>query len=141
MMSFVQPWLYDNRKLVIKDVEIGAWIANHYNPASFLVFSLATLATLLWYFLGARANIRNAKEAFNWQLYWWLFLLIPVLGICLALYFFNPIGPEKTGSRDALISLTGLFIFNVLWLFWLPTVTSSPKDIKRIPPGANLLRR
>lgn len=134
VMSFIQPLLYDKRILLIKDVPIPTWIAQQYNPGAFIVFGLSVLATVLWYVLGARANIRTAKEAFNWNLYWWLFLLMPIIGICLALYFFNE-------SKDALLSLTGLYIFNVILLYWLPTVTSSPKDIKRIPPGASIIRR
>jgi hypothetical protein len=65
---------------------------------------------------------------------WWIFLLFPVLSICVAISFF-------TGSNDTLVFLTIFFVLDILLLFWLPTATSTPGGLKFLPPGSIHLRR
>ncbi|NEP58809.1 MAG: hypothetical protein F6K31_17610, partial [Symploca sp. SIO2G7] len=135
LMFFLQPWIYQNGMLRISDVSVNAWLSDDYTPGATIVFFISVFSTVLWCVMANKAEIRTAADSFRWQVVWWILLLLPILSICGALYFFN-------SSQDALLSLTGLFIFDAIFLlFWLPTVTSSPKDLKYILPGSFLLRR
>ncbi len=138
LMIWLQPLIYQNRMIPIRDYpenSFEVWLLDNYMIGAWIVFGVSVLATLIWSFMTARARVRGTLDVSQWQLVWWLLGLLPVMGICIALYFFNE-------SADALLSLAGLFIFNgLIWLYWLPTATSSPGLFKHIPPGAFLLRR
>lgn len=135
LMFLGQPWIYSNRMIRVRDVPLDSWISNYYIPGALLVFGISVFSTLIWCVMAARARAKGAEEVFRWKLVWWLLLLLPVLSVCAAIYFFNR-------SDDARLSLTGFFVIDaIFWLFWLPTVTSSPGDLKYIPPGAFFIRR
>lgn len=135
LMFYGQPLLYKNRAIRITDVSVKAWLREDYIVAAGIVFALSVLATIIWCFLTARAKVGGAIDAFRWQVVWWLLGLLPVLGIGIALFGFNR-------SEDGLLSLAGFLLFDgLIWLFWLPTATSSPGSFKHIPPGAFLIRR
>lgn len=135
LMLFVQPWLYQSQILFLSDVtDTETWIADEYLQGAYLVGGVSVVATFIWYFLSARAKILTSKDTSTWRLLWWLILLLPVLSIGGALAFYN-------SSRDALLTLTVLYILDVLLLFWLPTATSSPLSTKFLPPGSFLMRR
>lgn len=134
LIFFLQPWLYYSQNIVIGDVDLKVWLADQYMPGAYLVGGVAIAATFLWYFLSAGAKILSSKDTSQWRLLWWIILLAPVLSIGGALAFFNR-------SRDALLTLTLLYVLDVLVLFWLPTATSSPMATKFLPPGSFLMRR
>lgn len=137
LMFWLQPLVYQNRSIRVADYPGGVdtWIRENYFPSVGIVFGFSLLATLLWYFLTARAKVKNASDVASWNLVWWLLGLLPIIGIAIALIFFN-------NSDDALLSLTGFLIFDGLFLlYWLPTATSSPGSFKYIPPGAMTIRR
>jgi len=135
LMFWIQPWIYQNRFIQITDVpKIEAWVSNYYTTGATVVFTVSLISTLLWYGMAAKAQIKGGEDAARWSLVWWLIFLLPILSICLAIYFFR-------GSEQALLSLTGFFIFDVLVLFWFSTVTSSPQALMYAPPGAFLIRR
>lgn len=135
VMFYLQPLLYENRAIPITDVRVNTWLREDYTVGAGIVFGFSVFATVLWYFLAARAKVAGTIDIFRWQVVWWLLGLLPVVGIGIALFLFNR-------SEDALLSLAGFFIFDgLILLFWLPTATSSPKLLKHIPPGAFLIRR
>ena len=135
LMFYGQPLLYKNRAIPITDVPVNAWLREDYTVAAGIFFAFSVLATVIWYFLAARAKVTGAIDISRWQVVWWLLGLLPMLGIGIALFFFNR-------SEDALLSLAGFLLFNgLIWLFRLPTATSSPGLLKHIPPGAFLIRR
>ena len=136
LMFWGQPWIYQNRHIPITDVpRIEAWVSDEYMPGAIFVFVVSVIATLLWYVIAAKAKVKTASEIFSWQLIWWIFLLLPIVSICVAIGFFNR-------SQDARLSLTGFLILDVMFLlFWLPTATSSPGSLMYIPPGAFFIRR
>jgi hypothetical protein len=43
-------------------------------------------------------------------------------------------------SSEAQLSLIFFFLLDAIWLYWLPTATSSPEAVKYIPPFAFFLR-
>ena len=135
LMFLGQPWFYKNKVIRISDVPTNTFIGEDYTTGASIVFAIALIATVLWSFMAAKARAKSADEISKWRLIWWLLMLLPILGIIIAIALFNR-------SDDALISLTAFLIFDGIFiLYWLPTVTSSPGDLKYIPPGAFLIRR
>ncbi len=133
VMFLIQPWLYQSGILAITDVEIETWIAEKYISGAAIVFTAAVGATVIWYLSARRSRVTAFEQASALRLVWILLLLIPIIGICVALYFFN-------SSSQALLSLTALYGLDVLLLYWFSTVISSPGLLKFIPPGAFTVR-
>jgi len=129
-----QPWLYRSGIISPSDVDPENWIGSNYTNGAAIVFSVAVVSTILWYVIGAKAKIKGASQASNIAFLWWLFMLLPILGIGVSLYFFN-------GSKDALLSLASFYVLDVLFLFWFSTALSSPEAVKFIVPGSFFLRR
>ncbi|MEM9275356.1 MAG: hypothetical protein AAGA80_20680 [Cyanobacteria bacterium P01_F01_bin.143] len=137
LMFWLQPLIYQNRLIRIADYQGGVttWIRDDYYLSAGIVFGLSFLAMLSWCFGTARAKVKNAADVASWNVVWWLLGLLPIIGIAIALIFFNK-------SDDALLSLTGFLVFDGLFLlYWLPTATSSPGSFKFTPPGAMFVRR
>jgi hypothetical protein len=134
IMFFVQPWIYQNRIIRISDVELETWLQENYFPGASIVFAASVISTVVWYFMAAKAKVQGASDVERWRVVWWLFLLLPVVSICIAIAFCNV-------SKDVLVSLTGFYILDILLVFWLPTATSSPRSLMYLPPGGFLLRR
>ncbi len=137
LMFWLQPLIYTGRYIRVSDYLAGvdAWVTENYFVGAGVVFGFSIVATLLWSFFTAKAQIKGAVDASRWQVMWWLLGLLPIMGIAIALIFVNE-------SDDALLSLAGFLIFDgLIWLFWLPTATSSPGLFKHIPPGSFMLRR
>jgi hypothetical protein len=135
VMFLGQPWIYDNKLLRISDVPITTWISQDYTTGSGIVFVIAFLATSLWAFMAAKAKAKSASDISKWRVIWWLLMLLPIISVIVSIAFFNR-------SNDALLSLTAFLIIDgIILLYWLPTVTSSPGDLKYIPPGAFFIRR
>ncbi|MBO3463175.1 hypothetical protein G7B40_029165 [Aetokthonos hydrillicola Thurmond2011] len=134
IMFFVQPWVYENRIIRISDVSPDVWLEESYTSGAITVFAVSVISTLIWYLTAAKARVKGSADVERWRLFWWIFLLLPIASICIAIGFFNQ-------SQDALLSLTALYIFDIILVFWLPTATSSPGLLMYLPPGAFILRR
>ena len=137
LMFWLQPLAYQNRFIPVTDYPGGVdiWVGDNYFTSAVIVFVASLLATLLWYFLTARAKVRNASDVANWNIVWWIFGLFPLVAIAISVFLVNE-------SDDAKLSLIGFFIIDGLFLlYWLPTATSSPGSFKYTPPGAMLVRR
>lgn len=137
LVFLLQPLLYQWRLpgFFITDEIVEDWLSFDYYSAARLVFIVTILSMVIWFALTANNKALSAASNSKWSLFWWILLIISGLSVPIAVYFFG------RSSSDALISLTGLLVFDVFWLFWLPTVTSSPNTTKYIPPGADTIRR
>jgi hypothetical protein len=134
-MFLIQPWFYNNKLIRISDIPVNTWISEYYTTGAGIVFVASLLTTIFWTFMAAKARAKSANDISKWRLMWWLLLLLPIISIIIAIAFFK-------GSDDALLSFTGFLILDgIFLLYWLPTVTSSPGDLKYIPPGAFFIRR
>ncbi|MGB8698834.1 MAG: hypothetical protein WCD18_05400 [Thermosynechococcaceae cyanobacterium] len=135
LMFLVQPWLYRSAIgfFLVTDLDIEDWLAEQYTPGAAIVFGTALVATILWYLMALNKPATSSSEVAPMRLPWGLLLLIPIIGICCALYFFNK-------SNDALLSLTFLYVVDILVLYWFATAISSPGLLKFIPPGSFTLR-
>lgn len=129
----LQPWLFQSGSIALFDVEVEEWLPENYMPGASIVFGAALIAIALWYLSARRSKIKAFKDASPMRLVWALFLLIPVIGIAIALSFFNT-------SGDALLWLTSLYVFDVLLLYWFGSALSSPGLLKFVPPFSFQIR-
>lgn len=133
IMFLLQPWLYQNGIIALNDVEPEAWVGDKYIISAVTVFLVSIISVILWYAIASKAKVQLARETSSMAIVWWIFLLLPILSICAAIYFFND-------SNDALLSLTGFFVFDILLIYWFSTAISSPCSLMFVVPGAFFLR-
>jgi hypothetical protein len=133
LMFLVQPWLYQSGIIPITQVDLGTWVSEKYTFGAAIVFSTALVASLLWYFSALRAKVTNFNDSSPMRLVWGLLLLIPIIGLCAALYFYND-------SSEALLPLTLMYVIDIVWVYWFATAISSPGLLKFIPPGSFTVR-
>ncbi len=133
LVFLVQPGLYQSDIIALTDVEVSDWVAEKYMPGAAIVFGTALGATVLWYVVALRSKVTAFKEASSMRLWWAAIFIIPVLGICSALYFFND-------SNDAVLSLAIFFVIDSLIVFWFSTAIASPGLLKFVPPGSFTVR-
>jgi hypothetical protein len=133
LMFLVQPWLYQSGIVPITQVEVDTWLSEKYTVGAAIVFSTALVATILWYISALRAKVTAFNEASPLRLVWGLLLLVPIIGICIALFFYN-------NSSEALLPLTFMYVVDVVWVYWFTTAISSPGLLKFIPPGSFTVR-
>lgn len=135
LMFGVQPLLYQSRIIRLPNVpRIEAWVSNYYMIAAAIVFAVSLISTVTWCVMAALAPHHKGNHVDKWSLIWWIIGIFPVLSICVAIGFFK-------GSNDALLSLTFLFILDILLIYWGITATSTPGLLRYIPPFAFPLRR
>lgn len=132
LMLLGQPWLYRSDTIYVDVLDVEEWLATEYMTSSYCVLAAAITATILWSVLAARANPLMAKDTASWRLLWWIFLLVPILSIGVALWL-----QTEESTRT---SLATLYAIDVLVLYWLPTASSSPSHTKYLPPGSMSLR-
>jgi hypothetical protein len=133
LMFLVQPWLYQSGVIPITQVEVETWIAEKYMIGAAIVFGTALVATIAWYVSALRAKVTTFNESSPLRLVWALLLLMPIIGICIALYFYND-------SSEALLPLTFMYMIDIVWVYWFATAISSPGLLKFIPPGSFTVR-
>lgn len=133
VMFFIQPWMYKSRIIRINVPRIETWVSNYYTIGALIVFGVSVFSVLIWCVMSILSPDHRGKDRHKWSVVWWVIGLLPVLSIGVALGFFR-------GSDDALLSLTGFFVLDILWLYWLTTATSTPLGLKLIPPLAEKLR-
>ncbi|BAY26358.1 hypothetical protein NIES2100_61720 [Calothrix sp. NIES-2100] len=135
VMFLVQPWIYRSKfPFVRMQRPIEEWLSQSYMVGASIVFIVAVLSTITWYWMAAKAPSKGGHDVQQWSLVWWLILLLPVIGVCIAIGFFK-------GDNQALLSLTTFFVIDILFLYWFTTATSSPGSLQFVPPGAFLIRR
>lgn len=134
VMLLLQPLIYQNRWVRMGDVpSVERWVSSDYMTSAGLVLAIAIVATIIWYFLTATAKVQGAVDTFRWRLMWFLLSLCPIIAIIISVFFIN-------SSEDARLSLLGLFVLDIIFIYWGATVTSSPGSFKYIPPGSFLIR-
>ncbi|GGA57940.1 hypothetical protein CYANOKiyG1_79100 [Okeania sp. KiyG1] len=131
-MFLGQPLLYRLKILRILNMDVEAWINNHYILGGTVVFAVSVLSTVIWYLITANAKAHKAEEVAKWELVWWLFLLFPLLSLFLAIGFFK-------GSDDALGPLT-IFLCLTYYYYFGCQLQPVPWGLKFVPPGSIKLR-
>jgi hypothetical protein len=118
VMFLIQPWLYQSGVLAITDVEVDNWIAEKYMTGAAIVFATALAATLFWYLIAVRTRITSSHEVSPLRLAWALLLLVPIIGIGVALFY----------------------VLDIMVVYWFSTAISSPGLLKFVPPGSFTVR-
>jgi hypothetical protein len=133
LVFLVQPWLFQSGIVAITDVEVETWLAEKYAIGASVVYGTALAASLSWYAIAAKAKVSVAGEVLRLRPFWGLLILLPIVGIGIALSFFN-------NSNEALLWLTFFYVGDVVVVYWLATAIGSPGLFKFVPPGAILIR-
>jgi hypothetical protein len=141
VMFVLQPILYQSQMLRLTDVKPQIWVNAHYFPAAIIVFACAIFTALGWCALNTLSPPDGMKAAKKRATLWWTIGIIPVFSIGLAIFLSRQGILAPKGSNDATISMICLFLFDVLWLYWLTTATTTPGLARSIPPGAGLFRK
>jgi hypothetical protein len=127
LMFLVQPNLYSGGVIPISE-DVATWVPEKYVTSTVIVLLSAVLPLGLWALLTVRAKA-TPRDMGGWTLLWWVLLLIPILGVCAGIYLACDASREGT-SQDALLSLSGLFVLDILLLFWLPTAMNTPGNLR-----------
>lgn len=142
IVFFIQPLFYESGwwPFILTDVNPSNWVNNEYTWGAGIVFGLSSLLAIIWYIIGSTAKITGSWDVSTKRLLWFIFLIISVavagISVWLSCKFFSG------ASQDALYTLSVLFLFDAIWLYWLTTAISSPQnsDLEYIPPFADFLR-
>lgn len=137
-MVWLQPLLYSSRRspFYLDSVsDVSEWIDEYYRVGLGIVLVSSTLAAVIW--LVTTAIIPppgGAVDVQRWRLFWFLLMLFPISGTGVAVSFF-------LGGVNALFSLTSFYVLDILLLYWLPTVISTPGFYRYVPPGGLIIRQ
>ena len=111
-------------------------------PSLYINFAVGILATLFWIAKGSTFQAYSGAQTLSTGGLWWIFCLLYTLvslAAILGLSFFHEL-IEKKDFIQFLIYLCGFAIVDVLLLFWLPTAIATPRTMRYVPPGSQLLR-
>ena len=134
LVFLVQPWLYQSGILFLSDVDPEQWVAESYTPSASIVYGVTSVATWLWYGLALKAKPQRSQDTANWRVLWWIIFLAPVVSVVAVLWFFRE-------SNDALVWQAGMYVLDVLLLYWISTASSSPGHTKLLPPFSLAIRQ
>lgn len=141
-MFVLQPTLYQSQIIRLTDVKIERWLPNGYYPQATLVFGCAIFAALAWCIWNAKSPPGTMSARKGRSIAWWVLSLPPILGVAIATFWSRKaILGDSFGSDVATLSLVALFSFDILFLYWLTTATTTPGNARDLPPGANLFGR
>ncbi|NJN75302.1 MAG: hypothetical protein HC796_02365 [Synechococcaceae cyanobacterium RL_1_2] len=138
-LVFLQRIVFEQRLLgiVINDfpgsLNLNKWLDLYFMRASLTVLITCLVTLIIWYVITVFFATGRSEEFLKWRLFWFLFLLMPLGSIAIAAFLINPV-------KQAQIPLTLFFTIDVIWLYWLTTVTSSPTPVKYVPPLAFPIR-
>lgn len=128
LMMWLQPLLYEQKFFgVIKTIPFSDWIKQYY-LAAWIIFSFSLTFTVLWYVILLKNQNGNSG---TFKMLWYIGLFLLTVIVVVTMYFNNQ---DDRGEliQETIISMTGLFLFDSLFvLYWLPTVTSTPGLLKR----------
>jgi hypothetical protein len=111
-------------------------------PSLMLNFMLGIAATLLWIARGATFQSVNSREALSKERTWWIMCIscgLVNLIVVIALSFSNQLSDERDFNQFMFL-LCIFSIINVILMYWLPTAIATPRTMRYIPPGSQVLR-
>jgi hypothetical protein len=142
LMFVLQPTLYQSQIVRLTDVKVDRWLPNGYYPQASLVFGCAIFAALAWCVWNTMSPPGNNADRKGRSVAWWILSLVPILSVIgAAIWSRKAVLGDAFGSDVATLSLVALFSFDILFLYWLTTATTTPGNARDLPPGASLFGR
>jgi hypothetical protein len=142
LMFVLQPTLYQSQIVRLTDVKVDRWLPNGYYPQASLVFGCTIFAALAWCVWNTMSPPGNNADRKGRSVAWWMLSLIPILGVIGAtIWSRKAVLGDAFGSDVATLSLVALFSFDILFLYWLTTATTTPGNARDLPPGASWFGR
>lgn len=149
----VQNWIFLNLfagLLLGTNMNLATYLQAGSSPSFSMLFFSCVTAVLIWVFLSLSGQPRNSEEVRRKQPQWWLaFWILVALGWAYQLFFTVFIW-QMQGNTPPGVSGISYFpvppigwllllifvIFDVMLVFWLPTVLASPRSYRFVVPGA-----
>lgn len=142
LMFVLQPTLYQSQIVRLTDVKVDRWLPNGYYPQASLVFGCAIFAALAWCVWNTMSPPGNNADRKGRSVAWWALSLVPIVSVVGAtIWSRKAVLGDAFGSDVATPSLVALFSFDILFLYWLTTATTTPGNARDLPPGASLFGR
>jgi hypothetical protein len=146
LMFVLQPTFYQSQMIRLVDLEkpntVERWLSNGYYPQASLVFGCAIFAALAWCVWNTMSPPANNAARSGRSVAWWILGLLPIFSVIgAAIWSRKSILGSAFGSDSATLSLILFFSFDILFLYWLTTATTTPGNARDLPPGAGLFRR
>lgn len=144
-ISILQNWLLLN---IFSDILAGPglnlenFLQTGSSPSFTALWITCFFALLFWLFVTSRSNPRNSDEVLRKKSLWWIIAgILSVLGCLYQQWYMvlvwiglqSKVYPITPGGNLLLIFFV---IFDVLLLFWLPTVLATPRNFRLVAPGA-----
>lgn len=135
MSFFVQPSILERSPSSSLEA-FQAWLSGQYRIGAGLVFFVSLAVAIAWYFVAYNAQLKKTKDVSFLSVFWWAFLLLPIISVGVSLHFFS-----GRAEWQILPPLACFHILNILIVYWLSTALSTPKLLKYVVPGAFFIRR
>lgn len=149
----VQSWLFLNifpGLLVGPGLNLEEYLQSGSSPSFTILWFSCLVALFIWLYVTTTSRPRNGDEVRQMQPRWWLAAtLLVVLGwlyqLLFTVFIWQVRGQSPTNVSGmnyfpippaGWLLLMVFVIFDVILLFWLPTLLASPKTFRLVVPGA-----
>jgi hypothetical protein len=132
---WIQPLLYSYGYLSPPDVPLLFWLNNNYMQGAIWICLSCLAATVFWLLLAIKGDKRNLEKRKSLARLWWMILSFLGVSLLASLWM-------SSGGDIALLSwpLGGVYILDIIVMYWMPTMTSTPGSLKYAPLGAKFAR-
>ncbi|MBJ7901561.1 MAG: hypothetical protein GC158_16965 [Cyanobacteria bacterium RI_101] len=128
--------------LAAKSSSIEDWRQQLMWPSLAVNYVLGILATLFWIAKGASFKSVKSRNTLSMVSLWWIICIaygLISLAVAIGLSFFYDLINERY-FLEFLVYLSVFAVVDVLLMFWLPTAIATPRTMRYVPPGSQLLR-
>lgn len=145
-----QNWIFLNVFSALLGPDLTVFLPQISSPSFTVLWFSCITALFLWIFITWNGKPRNSAEVRRMQPLWWIATtLLVLLGWLYQLFFIVLIWQIQVTSPvqgsgvnffplppGGWLLVMMFVIFNVLLLFWLPTLLASPRTYRFVVPGA-----
>ncbi len=129
--------------LVGPGLDLNEYLQVGSSPAFSIMWAGCIIALLIWIAQTWSAKPRSSKEIRNKQSWWYIAATLLTLFGWLCLAWFTAFQWNANGTSASYpipvggwIFLMGFVVLDVMLLFWIPTLLSSPRTYRFVVPGA-----
>ena len=128
--------------LAAKSNSIEEWRQSLMWPSLALNYILGITATLIWIARGASFQSVKSRDTLSMETLWWIICIfygLINLAVVMGLSFAKQLIDQRYFPQF-LLYLSIFSLVNVFLLYWLPTAIATPRTMRYIPPGSQLVR-